>query len=150
MTIGINWAAIWNPAIWATPPIWSQVEAPPAPEPDASQTPAGRAKRRRRYFVEIDGQEFDVSGPEEAEQLLQKAKSLAQQTIEQQSNSITVKPGIKVPQIRTPNGELVSIVKQARKEILDMYRDFKRDFEIRSLMAKADEEEEEAIIRLLM
>lgn len=150
MAIGINWAAIWTESIWASPPIWAQSPAAPA-APDESQTPAGRSKRRRRrYFVEIDGQEFDVSGPEEARELLEKAKSLATQVVETQRNSIVIKPGIKVPQIRTPNKELVPIVKQARQEIRDLYEDVKRDLEIRYLLAKAEQEEEEAIIRLLM
>ncbi len=120
------------------------------PEPEVTQKHAGRAKRRRRYFVEIDGQEFDVSGPEEAKDLLDKAKALALQTIETQSNATTIKPGIKVPKIRTPNAELVPVVKQAREEIRDLYEELRRDLEIRFLMARADEEEEEAIIRLLM
>ncbi len=120
------------------------------PEPELTQVAAGKRKRRRRYFVEIDGQEFDVSGAEEAQELLDKAKSLAVQVVEQHRNSITVKPGVKVPQIRASHPELVPVVQKARNEIKDLYAELKRDLEIRFLIAKADEEEEEAIIRLLM
>lgn len=125
-----------------TPPV---VDAP-------SQRPAGRAKhRKRRYIVEIDNQEFEVSGIEEAQELLDKAKNLAASVVTSARNSTIVKPGLKVPQIRTPNKELVPVVQQARKEIRDLYSDLQRDLEIRFLLARADEEdEEEAIIRLLM
>jgi hypothetical protein len=34
MAIGINWAAIWTEAIWASPPIWAQTPAPDT-TPDA-------------------------------------------------------------------------------------------------------------------
>jgi hypothetical protein len=150
VAIGINWANIWNEAIWASPPIWAQTASQPAPDPEP-QKGAGRSKRRKhRYFVEIDGEEFDVSGPEEAAELLGKAKALAAQVVEQQRNAVTIEPGIKLPQIRTPNKELVPVVREARQEIRDLYAEFKRDLEIRRLMAKAEEEEEEAIIRLLM
>lgn len=149
MAIGINWAAIWNEAIWATPPIWSQDAAPPEPEPEATQKAAGR-RRKRRYFVEIDGQEFDVESVEEAQALLSQARSLAEQVVTRERNSIIVKPGLRVPQIRTPNKELVPAVQKARAEIRDLYAELKRDLEIRYLLAKADEDEEEAIIRLLI
>ena len=149
MAIGINWAAIWQPSIWATPPIWAQQPAPPVVD-TPSQKGAGRSKRRRRYFVEIDGQEFDVDDIEEARQLLDKAKALASQVVTEARNSITVKPGLKVPQIRTPNKELVPAIQEARKEIRDLYAELQRDLEIRFLIARADEDEEEAVIRLLM
>ena len=130
---------------------WTNAETGAAPVVTQTQKGAGRSRRRhRRYFVEIDGQEFDVNSPEEAKQLLDKAKSLAEQVVTSARNSITVKPGLKVPQIRTPNKELVPVVQAARAEIRDLYAEFQRDLEIRMLLARADEEEEEAIIRLLM
>lgn len=119
----------------------------------ATSTGAGRSKRskrrKHRYFVEIDGQDFEVESVEEAKELLTKAKSLATQVV-QEKRATVVPQGIRVPQIRTPNKELVPIVKQYREDIRDLYDDLKRDLEIRALMAEADEAEEEAIIRLLM
>lgn len=147
MAIGANWAEIWAP-VWKQ--VWTQTPAVPEPDPEPTQKGAGRAKRRRRYFVEIDGQEFDVSGPDEAAELLNKAKAIALQEVETQRNATTIKPGVKIPKIRTPNAELVPVVKAVREEIRDLYAELKRDLEIRALMARADEEEEEAIIRLLM
>lgn len=143
------WAAgFWATGFWADG-FWAESDAP-AVEPASNA--AGRPSRRRRYFVEIDGQEFDVSGPEEALELLNRAKKLAAYDVEQKRNiSARVMPGVRMPQIRTPNKELVPVVQQARKEIRDLYAGLKRDLEIRFLMAKREEEEEEeAIIRLLM
>ena len=113
---------------------------------------AGRPKRkRRRYVVEIDGQEFDVETVQEASDLLEKAKELAEKVVTETKQSTIVKPGLRIPQIRTPNRELVPLVQAARSELRNLYEEVKRDLEIRMLLARAEEnDEEEAIIRLLM
>lgn len=143
------WAdGLWADDFWAAG-FWSSSDAP-APTPEQPQVAAGKRRKRHRHFVEIDGQEFDVSGPEEAKELLDKAKALAVQQFESEKNAVVVRPGIKLPQIRTPNKELVPVVQQARQEMKDLFDEVRRDFEIRYLMKKAEDEEEEAIIRLLM
>ena len=117
----------------------------------SSQQGAGRSRRRRRYIVEIDGQEFDVASVSEAEELLEKAKDFAEKIVETAKNSTIIKPGLKIPQIRTPNRELVPAVQAVRSEIRDLFEEARRDLEIRMLLARAEEEdEEETIIRLLM
>jgi hypothetical protein len=148
MAIGANWAEIWAP-VWKE--VWTQTAPTPEPEPEATQKPAGRLKPRRKLLVEIDGRDFEVSSPEEAISLLERAKTLAQEAIEKTFSVPTrVKPGIDRPRIRTREPELRPIVQKARDEITQIYDSAIRDFEIRALMAKAEEEEEEALIRLLM
>lgn len=122
------------------------------PEPEATQKPAGRPRRkRRRYYVEIDGQEFEVSGADEAAVLLSRAREVAQTAIEKaRAAPVRINHGLSRPRIKTADPELAPIVAQARREILDLYDEAIRDLEIKALMAKADEEEEEALIRLLM
>lgn len=113
---------------------------------------AGRPKRpRRRLLVEIDGQDFEVSSPEEAQVLLARAKQVATQAIEKARKApVRVDRGIQRPRISTPDPELIPVVKQARQEIRSLYDEFSMELEIAALMRKRDEEEEEAIIRLLM
>lgn len=69
---------------------------------------AGRAQRRRRYFVQIDGQDFEVRDAQEATELLQKAVALAERAAERQvakakpQVQAKVKPvALPVPEIRT-------------------------------------------------
>lgn len=117
-----------------------------------TSTGAGSRKRRRRYYVEIDGQEFEVSGPAEAESLLARAKDVAQAQVEKaRASPVRVATGIKRPRIETASPELKAVVRQARQEITELYDAAIRDFEIAALLAKkAEDEEEEALIRLLM
>jgi hypothetical protein len=146
MAIGANWAEIWKP-VWA--PVWTQTAPEPEPEPESTQKPAGR--RRRRYVVEIDGQDFEVSSPAEAKTLLDRAKAVTEAAIEKARAIPTrVRPGIDRPRIRTRDPELAPIVSKALIEIGEIYDSAVRDLEIRALMRRADEEEEEALIRLLM
>lgn len=147
MAIGANWAEIWAP-VWKE--VWTQ--AATEPEPESTQNPAGRPKRRRRkLLVEIDGQDFEVSSADEALALLGRAKTIAQSAIEKARKApIRVHRGIQRPRISTPDPELTQVVAQARQEIVSLYDDLNVEFEIAALMRKREEEEEEAIIRLLM
>lgn len=119
----------------------------------AKNTGAGRPKRRR-FLVEIDGQDFEVSGPQEARDLLERAKAVATQAIEKASKPTTrigVGRPLPRPVIRTADPELKTVVREARQEITALYDRAIRDMEIAALMAKRnEEEEEEALIRLLM
>lgn len=120
-----------------------------------ANTGAGRS-RRRRYLVEIDGQDFEVSGIDEAQALLERAKAVATKAIEKASSAPSTRvargrPGIPRPVIRTADPELKAVVRQAQFEIAEIYDSAVRDMEIRALLAKREEEdEEEALIRLLM
>jgi hypothetical protein len=65
----------------------------PEPEVETGQTPAGRGKGRhkRRYFVEIDGKQFDVQSVEEAQELLSRARALADQAAEKAATVVETK-----------------------------------------------------------
>jgi hypothetical protein len=121
------------------------------PEPISENKGAGKPKRRRRYVVEIDGRDFEVSGPDEAVALLGRAKEVAAQQIEKALAAPTrISRGIPRPRIATAAPELKQVVAQARREITSLYDQATRDLEIAALLRKADEEEEENLIRLLM
>lgn len=125
------------------------------PEPESTQKPAGRPRRHRRFLVEIDGQDFEVSGPQEAQALLDRAKAVATKAIEKASKAPTRiapgRPGIPRPVIRTASPELRAVVQRASREISSLYDNAVRDLEIAALMAKRfEDEEEEALIQLLM
>jgi hypothetical protein len=148
VSIGANWAEIWAP-VWKA--VWTQTAPEPEPEPEPTQRAAGRRRRKERFFVEIDGQEFEVSSPFEALSLLARAKEMAVAQIEKaRASPVRVAHGIKHPRIRTDAPALRSVVQQARKEITSLYDAAIRDFEIAALMQAAEDEEEETIIRLLM
>jgi hypothetical protein len=86
VAIGVNWAEIWAP-VWGA--VWTQVPPePPEPEPEVAQTPAG-ISRKRRLYVEIDGQQFAVANASEAVDLLQRARELAERQAEEKSERAT-------------------------------------------------------------
>lgn len=72
-------------------------------------TGAGRGRRnRRRYFVQVDGQDFEVASPEDARQLLQQAVAIAERAAERQVAKAQAKPvakvapvSVRIPEIRT-------------------------------------------------
>ena len=151
MAIGANWAEIWNTAIWD--PVWTQDAVEPDPESESTQTPAGRPKRsRRKLLVEINGQDFEVSSEDEARVLLDKARQVAQKAIEKACTTpVRVTRGVQRPSITTTAPELKQVVAQARREIVGMFDGLSRDMEIAALMRRrTEEQEEEALIRLLM
>jgi hypothetical protein len=123
-------------------------------DPNRRNSGAGsRTKRRRRYVVEIDGQDFEVSGPEEARALLERAKVVAETAIAKAQTTRVApgRPSFNRPVIRTPDAELRPLVVEARNEITDLYDQAIRDLEIAALMRKRiEDEEEEALIQLLM
>lgn len=151
MAIGANWAEIWAP-VWKE--VWAQTATEPEPEPESTQKPAGRPKRlRRRLLVEINGEDFEVSGAEEARVLLEQARQITQRAIEKARTApVRVNRGVQRPRITTPAPELKQVVAEARREITTLFDDLARDMEIAALMRKRFEEqdEEDDLIRLLM
>ncbi len=164
MAIGANWAEIWNAAIWG--PVWSQVPPePPDPEPEQlTQTPAGSSrskhKAKKRYFVEIDGQQFAVSDASQAVELLQRARAIAESQAEQKAavaeKRLKAKPRIPVVRLGTP---VISVSPELRKDAAPLIADIERLYakaaeiaELRLLMAKqlADEQDEEDALLLLI
>jgi hypothetical protein len=135
-----------------------------APEtPAAAQTAAGSGKRgkRRRMFVQIDEQDFEVSSLEEAQRILEKAKRLAVESAEETVAERTekrVKRGksvkIDLPTITTKAPELKSLVSTYRDDIEAIYRRMALDAEIGQLLRlkwqrELDDDDEEALFVLL-
>jgi hypothetical protein len=124
MAIGINWAEVWVPvwkAVWAqSPPI------PPTPDPVTGQTPAG-SNRKRRYFLEIDGQHFAVANAAEAEQLLQQARALAERQVEKLADTAVKKLKRKttVPVVEIP-APAVAVSSDLRAELAPIIADIER------------------------
>jgi hypothetical protein len=106
----------------------------------------GKSRKRKKYekrlVVEIDGEEFVVDSPEEAQDLLEAAKATLPEVA-------TAKP----PRIRAkgPAGpeltELVDTVAQQRDEIRKMFNELQQLAEIQRLLEEQDDEE--ALLALL-
>lgn len=152
-TWGISWSG--TSGSWLSS--WASAFVPPAPT-DEGQTPAGKA-RRRRYFLEIDGQTFEVRDASHAQALLDRAREIARSHAEElaaKALKIPRKVGRKpvalpTPKIASPNPELKEVVRQARKAINEVYRSAAIDTELAALMARrlAEEDEEEALLLLM-
>lgn len=135
-------------------------------EPIVSRvTPAGRPSRRRRYVVEIDGEDFEVESVEHARALLDQARELAaQQAAEVAAREVPkraqaarrvgrTKPvPLATPTIRSPDPELAEAISAARRAINEIYRQASIDAELalRLRQRMADEDEDEAVTLLLM
>lgn len=120
---------------------------------------AGSTKhRKRRQYVEIDGQQFEVSGIEEARALLQRARAIAERQAEERAakaEKVLAKresiPRVKIkkPDIRVPE--------PMRAELVPLIDDIKRLYaraaelaELRLLMLKAEQDDEEDELFLLL
>jgi hypothetical protein len=129
------------------------------PQPAASEHPAGRARRRKRFTVEIDGQDFDVNNVAEARALLERAKSLAEQAAakdipRQLKRAKRRKRAVRIsaPVITTNAPELQPLVAKYSTDIGAIYKQMALDAEIRDLLRKKllEEDEEDAITALLL
>jgi hypothetical protein len=85
-TWGLSWGG--TTGSWLTS--WASTFVPPEPEPEPTQTPAGR-KKRRRYFVEVDGQLFFADDESHARAILDRAAELAAKAAEVQAAEIVEK-----------------------------------------------------------
>lgn len=156
MAIGINWAEVWAPvwkAVWTqSPPI------PPTPDPVTGQTPAG-SSRKRRYFLEIDGQHFAVANAAEAEQLLNQARALAERQVEKLADKAVrkLKRKRKIPKVAIP-APVIAAPSDLRAELAPIIADIERLYrraaeaaEIRLHLAKlqAEEDDDEDILLLM-
>lgn len=149
------------PMLWRTGrrKIFLSVATAPAPGVDAPvQTPAGKP-RPRRYFLEIDGQTFEVSSPAHAQAVLDRARELAQAHAEKLAQQVVPKKrktgkrpvSLQTPQISSPDPELKEIVQQARQSINAIYRRAAIDAELALLLLQrmAEEDEEDALLLLM-
>jgi hypothetical protein len=159
VSIGVNWAEVWKP-VWKA--VWTTV----APEPPAPsrQTGAGKAKKRRRQVVEIDGEVFSVSSAEEAQTILDRAKEQAQEIASQavqRAVAATKRPVGKVlsdakhtllvPSIEVGE-DLQPYALQIRNDIRELYESTLRTIEVAALLAKRqrEEEDDEDVLLLLI
>jgi hypothetical protein len=156
VAIGVNWAEIWAP-VWGA--VWTQVPPePPEPEPEVAQTPAG-ISRKRRLYVEIDGQQFPVESVAEATELLQRARALAEKQADERAVVATKKLKRKrvVPKVRiaapviTVSPEIAVDVSPLIVDIERLYRQAEETAELRLLLLKqmADEDDEDDVLLLL-
>jgi hypothetical protein len=154
-TWGLSWGG--DAGAWLTS--WSSTFVPPQPPPvDDTPTPAGR-KTKRRYYVEIDGQPFEVADVHHAQALLERARETAKAHAEQLALAIVPKTrkvgkrpvALKTPSISSPDPELREVIQSARVAINQVYRDASIDTELALLLARrlADEDEEEALLLLM-
>lgn len=140
-------------------PAYQQGVTAPAASP-VTQTPAGRPKRKTRYYVEIDGQSFPVESVAHAQALLDQAREAAQTHAQTLAAEVvpkrltkTTKPvALPTPVIRSPDDELQALISATRKAINAIYRQAAVDAELQIRLAQqmAAEDEEEAITLLLM
>lgn len=152
MAIGANWAEIWGP-VWGQ--VWTQDAAQPTPEV-AAPTPAGRSRKHRRMFVEIDGQHFPVESVQHAQALLERAKVLAPKAAEEAAERAVKRVTTKVQKVEikapaiTASPDLKLDLTDIRQQISKVYADTARDLELRMLLQRQAEQDEEEAIFLLM
>lgn len=154
-TWGLSWKG--TTGSWLTS--WARTGGVTPPVVDTTQTPAGRKTRRKRLFVEIDGQTFEVSGPEHARALLDRAREIAASHAQeiaakavQSVRKVGKRPvALPTPSITSSDPELKEVVREARKQFNELYRSSAIDAELALLMARQLEleDEEEALLLLL-
>lgn len=150
---GLSWKG--TAGSWLTS--WAFASTPP---PLAAPTVQVAGKpRKRRLFVEIDGQAFEVRDIQHAQALLDRARELAQsvaQTVAAETIERVQPKGAKpirlpTPAIRSNDPELAPVIQQARKAINDVYRSAAIDTELAVLLARklAEEDDEDALLLLM-
>jgi hypothetical protein len=151
-TWGLSWGG--TTGAWLTS--WAREFVPPVEPETPAVTPAGRKKRR--HYVEIDGQQFDVANANEALQLLNRARALAEVAAETKAKKVEAKAAraqkprpirIQTPKI-TASPELGLDLSQIRQDIARIYDSAAAEAELRVLLLRALEEDEEEAILLLM
>lgn len=126
--------------------------------------PSKGTARRKRYYVDIDGETFEVSSPEHARALLERAAEMAQQVAaevaaevvpQRRKSATSTKPvALPTPRISSPDPELADAIRQARIAINEIYRKAAINAELALLMAlqrqrEQDDDDDEAILLLM-
>jgi len=118
-----------------------------------ASTGAGKKRRKRRYYVEVDGQRFEVASESDAIQILRKASALAERAAEETVKVQAQKPAAKVapvevkpPVIRT---DAPIDIRPYQLAIEQAYRNAAVAEELRRLLAAQQEEDEIAAYLLL-
>jgi hypothetical protein len=123
-----------------------------------SEGGSAKPKHRRRYFLEIDGQYFEVDSQAEAEERLKQALTLAQEVVAPEAVERSVKRIRRGKKAATPDvpklsssPEVAEVVDQYRERIEAVYRQIAIDAELRELMRlKLLEEDEDDVITALL
>jgi hypothetical protein len=152
-TWGLSWGG--TGGSWLTS--WASTYVPPVPTPPDT-TQAGSNKRRRRYYVEVDGQAFEVDSAQQASRILDRARELAVEAAQEAAKKIEVKAAratkprpikLQAPKI-SASPELKLDLAPIRQEIAQIYDSAAALAEMRVLMQRAMDEDEEETILLLM
>jgi hypothetical protein len=152
-----TWGLSWGGSTGSWLASWASTFVPPTPDPAPAVTPAG-SSRKRRHYVEIDGQQFDVANASEALQLLDRARALAERAAESKAKKVEAKAAraqkprpirIQAPKIAA-SPELAIDLAPIRKDIARIYDSAAAEAELRLLLLRAIEEDEEEAILLLM
>jgi hypothetical protein len=123
----------------------------------------GGSPKRRRYRLSIDGEEFDVRSPEEAQALLEQARQLAQERAEtalQRANKAKgrrkteilkdARKALPEPRIEVDDQALQAMVQTMVGEISALYRSTLQAIEISALLRRVEQDEEDALLALLL
>jgi hypothetical protein len=152
-----TWGLSWGGTGGAWLASWASTYVPPVPEPDTTQH-AGSNRKRKRYYVEIDGQPFEVESAAQAQQLFDRAKQLATQVAEEQAQKKQAKASrspkprpirLQAPKV-SASPELKIDLAPLRQELTQIYDSAAALAEMRLLMQRAMDEDEEESILLLM
>jgi hypothetical protein len=132
--------------------------AAPPPVVISAPTPAG--KSRKRYYVEIDSVRFDVKDAEEAREILERAKRLANKAAEVSAEVMerahrytteTIEPvKLEAPRIKA-SPELKLPLKSVRRSMNRIYRENSINLELRlwlELERRLLEDDDEAMLLL--
>lgn len=127
----------------------------------STSTGAGRStrsRRKQRYFVEVDGQEFVVDSEQQARALLERARALAEREAEKASDEAVTKleRKAKIPEVRISAPE-IKVSPELRDDFAPILADIKRLYEQAALNAElrlrmermAQQEEEDELLLLL-
>jgi hypothetical protein len=119
---------------------------------------AGSNKRRRRYYVEVDGQAFEVDSAQQATRILERAKELASEAAQEAAKKIEIKAAraakprpirLQAPKIAA-SPELKLDLAPIRQEIAQIYDSAAVLAEMRVLLQRALDEDDEETFLLLM
>jgi ribosomal protein L28 len=152
-----TWGLSWGGSTGSWLSSWASTFVPPTPDPEPEQVHAGR-KTRRRYYVEIDGQQFDVESANEAQQILERARALAEVAAESAAKKVQAKAArakkprpirLAAPKV-TASPELRLDLAPIRRDIARIYDDAAALAELRLLLQRAIEDDEEETLLLLM
>lgn len=153
-----TWGLSWGGTGGSWLASWASLYVPPDPPPPPPvETAAGKKKHKRKFYVEIDNQRFDVDSPAEAIQILNHARALAERAAELAVKKVEVKAKqspkpkpirVLAPKI-TASPELQIDLAPIRQDLKRIYSDAAVLAELRLLMQRAEEDEEETILLLM-